>query len=274
MGKPAAGMDKKVKSFLASINAYGTPIVQISSIPGIGGVEVAVMRLHARLLVDLYGLMAQMYIQAAERQSLSAEIVDRYRLHQANAYFFEVNEGIFKKRGPEYSFDEFAKIYPVPRLPRSVDDEMALVRTAIVYLNKAAVLEGYLALAKMGVLAQFKMAGKTISASFSAMGAALKCYETGECKSLGDAFAKVVKEATTAGREEAAAAARTSTAAAKASGLTANAEIQRALQAAKMASATTASPLTTFLKSPLGWLSIGGVALVVALVLGSALFDD
>lgn len=215
---------------------------------------------------DLLITMSSMWLLAANRQPLTASLIARWKAHQAQAWYLSKSAGIFAAKGPDATFNDFAKQYAVPTLARNVDDAYAHARTAAKYMESAAYAKGVANRMDRNFFQQFADGFKRIPEMAKLVGGLIACVDTGKCGSIGDAFRDLVAKhwamSTDTGLT------------AKASAIQQEAETQRALQAAKMASATTASPLTTFLKSPLGWLSIGGVALVVALVLSSALFDD
>jgi hypothetical protein len=218
-----------------------------------------------KLQSDMFLTMAQIWLLAANQYPITLNLVARWKAHQANEWYKAKAAGVFASRGADATFDDFAKGFPLPTAARNVDDAYALASRAAQYMENAAIARGIANKLDRNFFQEIAAGFKSLPEMARLVVGMIECIDAGKCNSIGAAYHDLVAKrwATSAdkGLE------------AKASAIQSEAETQRALNAAKMASAGAESSITTFIKSPLGMVMIGGVALIAALVLSEALGD-
>jgi hypothetical protein len=218
-----------------------------------------------KLQSDMFLTMSQIWLLAANQYPITLNLIARWKAHQANEWYKAKAAGVFASRGADATFDDFAKVFPVPTAARNVDDAYALASRAAQYMENAAIAKGIANKMDRNFFQQIADNFKDLPEMVKLVGGLIACFDAGKCDTIGGAFRDLVTKhwamSVDKGLE------------AKASAIQSEAETQHAFAAAKMASAGAESSITTFIKSPLGMVMIGGVALVAALVLSEALGD-
>lgn len=206
--------------------------------------------------------MASLWLQAAAGKLPTQAQVDQWQTYKAATYIALGN----------WFGDSYDKDDPMP-VPLRNSDQIGTYSVKIAnYMRCVAESRGWAATFSKNVFQQagsfFASAGPGMAALF---GGIVTCVESGKCNfdSMAASLADAIKKYRAALGEDRI---KVEGEAAYQSALKAG-ETQSAIAAAKLTAAST-SGITTFLKSPLGWLSIGGVALVLALVVSSLLSDD
>jgi hypothetical protein len=206
--------------------------------------------------------MASLWLQAAAGQLPTQAQVDQWQTYKAAVYIYP---GAWF--GDRYDQDD-----PMPVLLRNSDQLPTYSAKIANYMRCVAESKGWAATFSKNVFQQagsfFASAGPGMAALF---GGIFSCVESGKCNfdTMAANLATALKQYRAALGEDRI---KAEGEAAAQSALKAG-ELQSAIQRAKVTAAGTSS-ITDFLTSPLGWLSIGGVVLVVALVLSSVLSED
>jgi hypothetical protein len=214
---------------------------------------------------DLFVTMSQIWLLAGSQLPVTINLITRYKAHQAWVFLLFRN-ALFAPKSPGAAFDDFAKMYPFPTMAKSADDAVYHASRAAWYMEQASVAKGVATKLDRNFFQQLGDGFKATPELAKLVLGVITCVEAGKCNTIGDAFnellAKVWKLKT--GSADAALAA-------KATEIRSTAETQRMIAASTMASATADSAAVKFIKSPLGMVAIGGVALIAALVVSEAL---